>query len=57
MRNLICNRHGHPFYKKIYGMAPDARTSLEVLLFVLAECELKANNGAEAFYKAERQQW
>ncbi len=55
-KRLVINTD-HPFYTKIYDIAPDARAALEVLLFVLAERELESKNEAETFYKAERQRW
>ena len=47
----------HPFYSKVYNVAPDVSAALEVLLLVLAERELEATSDAEIFYKAERQRW
>ncbi len=47
----------HPFYSKVYEIAPDVSAALEVLLFVLAERELESFGDAEIFYKAERQRW
>jgi hypothetical protein len=55
-KRLVINTE-HPFYTKVYDVAPDVRAALEVLLFVLAERELEAKNEGETFYKAERQQW
>lgn len=55
-KRLIINTD-HPFYTKVYDVAPNVRAALEVLLFVLAERELEASGGAELFYKAERQRW
>ena len=47
----------HPFYEKIYQRAGEAKSGLEVLLFVLADAELDADGDRETFYKAERQGW
>lgn len=47
----------HPFYEKIYQRAGEAQAGLEVLLFVLADAELDAENEREAFYKVERKFW
>ena len=47
----------HPFYEKIYQLAGEAQSGLEVLLFVLADAELDAEGEREAFYKVERQGW
>lgn len=47
----------HPFYEKVYQRSGDAQAGLEVLLFVLAEAELDAENEREAFYKVERKFW
>ena len=55
-KRLIINTD-HPFFGKIYNVAPEVRASLEVLLFVLAERELESKADAEVFYKAERQNW
>ena len=55
-KRLVINTD-HPFYTKVYDVAPDVRAALEVLLFVLAERELEVKADAETFYKAERQRW
>jgi hypothetical protein len=55
-KRLVINTD-HPFYTKIYDVAPEVRAALEVLLFVLAERELEVKREAETFYKAERQRW
>jgi hypothetical protein len=55
-KRLVINTD-HPFYTKIYEVAPEQRPALEVLLFVLAERELEVKQEAETFYKAERQRW
>jgi hypothetical protein len=55
-KRLVINTE-HPFYTKVYDVAPEIRAALEVLLFVLAERELEAKNEAETFYKAERGRW
>lgn len=55
-KRLIINTE-HPFYSRIYQVAPDAQHSLEVLLFVLAERELDSAGEAEMFYKSERNKW
>lgn len=47
----------HPFFDKIYELAGEAKSGLEVLLFVLADAELDADGEREAFYRAERQSW
>lgn len=47
----------HPFYSKVYDLAPEVRSALEVLLYVLAERELEATQDTEMFYRAERQRW
>lgn len=56
LKVLIINTN-HPFYTKIYKATPVVRAGLEVLLIVLAERELEANDETEKFYKAERQKW
>ena len=55
-KRLVINTD-HPFYTKIYEVAPEQRPALEVMLFVLAERELEVKQEAETFYKAERQRW
>ena len=55
-KRIILNTD-HPFFSKVYDLAPDVRAALEVLLLVLAERELEASADAEIFYKAERQRW
>jgi hypothetical protein len=55
-KRLVINTE-HPFFAKVYDMAPEAKAALEVLLFVLAERELEVKGDAETFYKAERQRW
>ncbi len=55
-KRVILNT-AHPFYTKIYSAAPETRAALEVLLFVLADAELRAEGERETFYKAARQTW
>lgn len=55
-KRIILNTD-HPFYSKVYELAPDVSAALEVLLLVLAERELESSGDAEIFYKAERQRW
>jgi hypothetical protein len=55
-KRLVINTE-HPFYTKVFDVAPEVRAGLEVLLFVLAERELEARGEAETFYKAERGRW
>jgi hypothetical protein len=57
-KRLILNTE-HPFFTKVYNAAtsPDARASLEVLLFVLAERELETKGEVETFYRSERHKW
>lgn len=58
-KRIVLNT-AHPFYSRLYAMAPPAVTSaLEVLLFVLADGEIDATpDGHRAqFYKAERHYW
>ncbi len=55
-KRIILNTD-HPFYSKVYDLAPEVSAALEVMLLVLAERELEANMDAEVFYKAERQRW
>jgi hypothetical protein len=55
-KRIIVNT-SHPFYSKVYDQAPTIKSALEVLLFVLADGELDAEDEREAFYKNERQHW
>jgi len=55
-KRIILNTD-HPFYAKVYDLAPDVSAALEVMLLVLAERELDSTGDAEVFYKAERQRW
>lgn len=56
----LCLNRTHPFFTQLY-MGPDStprqRVALEVLLFVLAEAELDANQDGRLFYETERQGW
>jgi hypothetical protein len=58
-KKLFLNK-GHRFYKDIY-MSPDStprlRYGLEVLLFVMGDCELSAEGDRKLFYQTERQEW
>lgn len=47
----------HPFYEKVYQRSGEAQPGLEVLLFVLADAELDAENEREKFYRTERKNW
>lgn len=48
---------GHPFFEKVFDVVPEARAALEVLLLVLAEGELEAEDEFETFYKMARKAW
>ena len=66
MKVLYLNR-AHSFYKDMYAeIASQAsdnpaalrlRSALEVLLFVLGDCELDANDERQVFYANERYEW
>lgn len=56
-QKLLTINTAHPFFEKIYQRAGEAKSALEVLLFVLADAELDADGDRETFYKAERQGW
>jgi Histidine kinase-, DNA gyrase B-, and HSP90-like ATPase len=66
MKVLYLNR-AHNFYKDMYAQIavqasdnPSAlrlRSALEVLLFVLGDCELDANDERQVFYANERYEW
>lgn len=50
----------HRFYTDLYagrGTTPELRSALEVLLFVIGECELDANDDRRQFYEGERNEW
>jgi hypothetical protein len=50
----------HRFYTDIYApLERDARvrSAIELLIFVLAACELEAREDRELFYRAERSEW
>jgi len=50
----------HPFYSKVYWNAdstPYLRAAMEVLLFVIGDCELDAVEDRRVFYETERGEW
>lgn len=50
----------HPFFTDIYnapGTPPRTRAALELLLLVMAECEVDARREVRQLYTRERQQW
>lgn len=50
----------HRFYSDVYngpGITRRFKTSLELLLLVLAECEIEAADERETFYRMERTEW
>lgn len=56
---LIINR-AHPFFTSLYAgpdSTPRLRAALELLLFVMAECELDASVERQLFYDSERREW
>lgn len=58
-RRVILNTD-HPFYTDLYAgpaSTREARSALEVLLFVLADAELDARGEREEFYDSERLWW
>jgi hypothetical protein len=55
-KRIVINT-AHPFYTKMYSEAPEIKSALEVMLFVLADGELDADGEREDFYKSERQHW
>lgn len=58
-KRLYINKD-HRFYKDIY-MGPNStsmlRYNLEVLLFVIGECELSSEDERKLFYQTEKQEW
>ena len=56
---LLINE-GHRFYSDVYvafEATPRLRAALEVLLFVMGECELDATDDRQQFYETERAEW
>ncbi len=56
---LIVNRQ-HLFFTDVYmaaGATPRLRAALELLLFVLADCEADAQGDIALLYESERQEW
>jgi hypothetical protein len=50
----------HRFYAEVYASndaTPHSRAALEVLLFVLGDCELRANDAIREFYLSEKAEW
>jgi hypothetical protein len=57
--HLIINQ-AHPFFTSVYAgpdSTPRLRAGLELLLFVMAECELDASVERQLFYDSERREW
>ena len=59
-RRLLINT-AHRFYSDLYGgpalASKRVKTALELLLFVLGECELDTTPEKEKFYRFERNEW
>lgn len=56
---LLINE-GHRFYTDVYASlrsTPELRAGLEVLLFVMGECELESVDDRRRFYEVERSEW
>jgi hypothetical protein len=50
----------HKFYSDVYAgpdSSPRVKAAIEILLFVLAGCELDATGDLELFYQSERNEW
>lgn len=48
----------HRFYSDLYnGTTASVKAALEILMFILATCELDAEGDREQFYKRERSEW
>jgi hypothetical protein len=50
----------HQFYTDVYmgiDSTPRMRASLELMLFVMTDCELDANVERQVFYESERHEW
>lgn len=55
-KRIVINT-AHPFYSQVYDQASMVKSALEVLLFVLADGEIDAQDDREDFYRSERQNW
>jgi hypothetical protein len=56
---LFINR-AHRFYSEVYaslGSTRRSRYGLEIMLFVLGDCELRASPEVQAVYESERAEW
>lgn len=56
---LFINK-AHKFYADLYACpqsTPHVRYALEALLFVMGECEIRANEERQMFYEQERHAW
>lgn len=50
----------HRFYTDVYNgpsTSAPVKTALEILLFVLSECEARSEDDLERFYRSERTEW
>jgi hypothetical protein len=50
----------HRFYTDVYagpGTTPRFRAALEIMLFVIGECEIDADGERKLFYRKERMAW
>lgn len=51
----------HPWYRELYSRLDDdqaeIRSGLELMLWVLATCEVDAGGDTRTFYRAERREW
>lgn len=59
-QRVIYLNTAHRFYTDVYASpysTPYMRSALEVLLFVIGECELDSNEERQLFYGAERAEW
>lgn len=59
-QKVLYLNQAHRFYTDVYGgpeSTPRLHAALELLLFVLGECEIDANDDRRSFYETERGEW
>ncbi|MHC4620304.1 MAG: ATP-binding protein [Planctomycetota bacterium] len=59
-QGVVCMNTAHRFYTDVYAgpeSTPRLRAALELLLFVIGDCELGAGEDRRLFYESERNEW
>jgi hypothetical protein len=59
-QGVLCINTAHRFYTDVYAgpeSTPRLRAALELLLFVIGDCELDAGEDRRLFYESERNEW